>query len=307
MRNGICWKTIEEKEIQAHGGNIITYNGKYYWYGEDKSGKTSYSSLGTERVDFVGFSCYSSEDLLAWHHEGLVFEAVAQDGHELNPKNIGERPKVVYNEASKKFVLWFHLDDETYNYARAGLATADSPTGPFIYQGSFLPNGSDVRDMTVFIDTDMTGYLIHSGDWNRSLYVSQLTKDYQGFTGSFKKILVDQYREAPAMLHMNGNYYLVTSGCTGWDPNAALYAVADTIFGNWKLIDNPCCGKHRRHTYGAQPSAFVQSRQGQLYLLLDHWKKEQLFYSGYSLLPVQITSDGQMEIYWQEVFDGAQD
>ena len=26
--------------MQAHGGGVMEWNGKYYWYGEDKSGET---------------------------------------------------------------------------------------------------------------------------------------------------------------------------------------------------------------------------------------------------------------------------
>lgn len=42
-----------------------------------------------------------------------------------------ERPKVIYNNATKQFVMWFHLDDSNYKYRHAGIATSSTPNGKF--------------------------------------------------------------------------------------------------------------------------------------------------------------------------------
>ena len=44
-----------------------------------------------------------------------------------------ERPKVVYNKKTGKYVMWFHLElkGKGYGSAYAGVATAAKPTGPF--------------------------------------------------------------------------------------------------------------------------------------------------------------------------------
>ena len=60
---------------QAHGGGILLYSGTYYWYGEDKSGRTYIPeaepyTYSPPRVDFVGVRCYSSVDLYNWKDEG---------------------------------------------------------------------------------------------------------------------------------------------------------------------------------------------------------------------------------------------
>ena len=36
MKNRTVWKDIDGKNIQAHGGCIIEYDDKYYWYGKNK-------------------------------------------------------------------------------------------------------------------------------------------------------------------------------------------------------------------------------------------------------------------------------
>ena len=96
---------------------------------------------------------------------------------------------------------------------------------------SFRPNGVDSRDMTLFQDDDGTAYCIHSSDWNRTLVIARLTEDYMGLTGDYTRIFIDQKREAPVVLKYQGRYYMITSFCTGWLPNPALYAVSDSMMG----------------------------------------------------------------------------
>ena len=76
--------------------DIIKYENKWYWYGEHKGAP---NCKNKQRVDFIGISCYSSDNLLDWHYEGLVLEAAAVgSGSMLEPQNVIERPKVVYNK-----------------------------------------------------------------------------------------------------------------------------------------------------------------------------------------------------------------
>ena len=74
------------------------------------------------------------------------------------------------------------------------------------------------------------------------MYISLLTDDYLKPSGRFTRNFVKESREAPAVFKYNGKYYMLSSGCTGWDPNVAEIAVADSIMGTWKTIGNPCTG-----------------------------------------------------------------
>ena len=66
------------------------------------------------RTDVTGVSCYSSKDLLNWKFEGIVLPAVKDDEkHDLHPSKVLERPKVIYNEKTKKFVMWAHVESAT--------------------------------------------------------------------------------------------------------------------------------------------------------------------------------------------------
>lgn len=302
MKNRTCWKDIEGKEIQAHGGCILLHEGVYYWYGENKDTQTT-----SGRVDFLGFSCYSSKNLTDWKFESVAFDPVGQEREELSAEAVGERPKVLYNTKTGKFVMWFHLDNKTYSFAKIGIAVSDSPVGPFIYQGYLwpqsheTPNGKDCRDLTLFQDDDGTVYLFCSTNWNSSMLVCKLNEEYTGLSGECKLVMVDQYREAPVVIHEKDRYYLFTSGCTGWKANAMLYAVAKSPMGIWRLIDNPCEGPDARDTFFGQTANAIKVN-GQWHILLDHWNEQDLRTSGYSLLPISFDGE-RVTIPWKETVD----
>lgn len=297
-KNGMIWYDTEGNSIQAHGGMILLHQGMYYWYGENKNGDTWIAPSGDIRVDFIGISCYSSPDCMNWKNEGIVLSVSSDPDSDLFRDRVCERPKVIYNKKTKKFVMWMHIDTVDYTAARAGVAISDSPAGPFTYLYSILPNRSDCRDMTIFQDDADHAYLIHSSDWNKTLRISPLTDDYTQLTGVCTKAFIGQEREAPAIFCHDNMYYMITSGCTGWNPNAALYGISKNILSGWKLIDNPCCGENARMTFYGQ-STYVFRKEEQLYLMLDHWNPEDLKNSGYSFLPITV-DDMTVTIPWQD-------
>ena len=297
-KNGTMWLDTDGNPIQAHGGMIEKFDGIYYWYGENKAGETVLKENGLHRVDFIGFSCYSSADCISWKNEGLVLKASDQPGSPLHKSRVGERPKVLYNEKSRKYVMWFHLDSHDYMTAHTGVAVADRPTGPFQFVREMCPNRFDSRDMTLYKDTDGKAYLIYSSDWNKTLRIAQLTDDYLDVNGVYSHAFPEQEREAPAIFIKDGLYYMITSGCTGWEPNNALFGISHNIFSGWKLIGDPCTGENARQTYFGQ-STYVFEKDGRHYLMLDHWNPSNLKESGYSILPVR-ADNGHLTVSFQE-------
>ncbi len=279
---GKLWYDTEGNMINAHGGGILYFKNKYYWFGEVKGiGKD-----GNNAMD--GVSCYSSKNLSKWKNEGLALKMIVDTNSMLQPGCILERPKVIYNAKSKKFVMWFHheLKDQGYKAALTGLAVADKITGPYLYIKSIRPNqriwpgnlsenqrrpldyttpnrkdtawtakviegmfvrrdfekGQMARDMTLFVDDDGTAYHIASSEDNQTLHVSKLTEDYTGFSGEYYRILPGQSNEAPAIFKYNKKYYLFASGTTGWKPNPGRSFVADNMYGPWQSLGNPVKG-----------------------------------------------------------------
>lgn len=284
--NGQSWRDTEGSLIQAHGGTIIAAGNRYFWYGEDRS-QPAYDQNGTRIVPFTGVHCYSSANLHDWHSEGLVLTPASDPEGRLSVTSIVERPKVLFNAATQKFVMWAHFDNQDYTYAGCVVATAELPTGPFTVHEILRPNRQESRDMTLYQDGE-TAYLCFSSDMNQTLYFAPLTDDYLGLTGFVAKILVDQSREAPSVFHAGEWYFTITSGTTGWRPNPALYSRSRFLFSGQKLIDNPCVGENAATTFAGQPAA-VFSVGGRWYLLLDHWQSNELSQSGYSILPIEIT------------------
>lgn len=193
FKSGEIWLDTLGSKISAHGGQIIKQGDTYYWYGEDN--KVSYSLT-------TGVSCYSSTDLKNWKYEGLAFKAF-DDGTEakqftdefmtdslLGQQGRIERPKVIYNENTGKYVMWMHLEKNgNYALSLAGVATADSPTGPFEWQWYGSPvrdsyvmvnnNYSQTfRDMNLFVDDDGTAYVFYSSENNQTMYAVRLNDEY---------------------------------------------------------------------------------------------------------------------------------
>lgn len=307
FRPAKVWLDDENNAINAHGGGLLYHDGTYYWYGEYKQGETILPKWATwecYRTNVTGISCYSSKDLLNWHFEGLVLSAEKTDSlHDLHFSKVVERPKVVYNAKTHKFVMWMHIDSADYSKASAGVAVSDTPVGPFTYLGSFRPNGEMSRDQTLFVDDDGRAYQVCSAEENATLYVHLLTDDYLKPTKTFTRNFEKKFREAPAVFKHHGKYYLLTSGCSGWDPNVADVAVADSMLGEWKSLGNPCVGKHADKTFYGQ-STYVQPVVGKpgLYIaLFDRWKKTDLPDSRYLWLPLRF-EQATPKIAWQEAW-----
>ena len=135
--NAAVWPDRDGKHINVHGGGVLFHEGVYYWYGESRNPR------GSGEPGTAGIGCYSSTDLYNWKNEGVVLLVVKDDpGHDITAGAVLERPKVIYNAKTGKFVMWFHLElkGRGYSAARTASAVADSPTGPFTYLRSLRPN-----------------------------------------------------------------------------------------------------------------------------------------------------------------------
>jgi len=136
FRPGEIWNDVKGVHINAHGGGIMYQKGTYYWYGEHKVA----GEIGNTAQ--VGVHCYSSKDLYNWKDEGVVLSVVEDTTSDIQKGCVMERPKVIYNAKTKKYVMWFHIElkGKGYGYARSGVAIASKPTGPFVFRGSIRSN-----------------------------------------------------------------------------------------------------------------------------------------------------------------------
>lgn len=136
FKPGQVWPDNSGKHINAHGGAIITIEGTFYWFGESRLPRGE-----TDRTAY-GVGCYSSNDLLNWKNEGLALRVINDTSSLLQPGCVIERPKVIFNKKTGKFVMWFHHELKGKGYAAAltGVAVSDNVTGPYKYLRSLRPN-----------------------------------------------------------------------------------------------------------------------------------------------------------------------
>ncbi len=292
---GRPWLADDGEHINAHGPGILYEDGVYYWFGEQRAEHAS-----------EGVAVYSSKNLYDWKREGLALTPVDDDpNHDLARGAIMERPKVIYNDSTGKYVMWFHLElkSQGYRAARAAVAVSDNVTGPYRFVGSFRPNGNMSRDMTLFKDDDGTAYHIYSSRENYDLRASRLSGDYLTPTAQ-DSMLFSKHREAPAVFKRNGTYYLITSAATGWRPNEAVYHTAPSIWGPWEEQGNPLRGPGADSTFGGQSTHVlpVQGRDDAFIFMADQWNPGNLRDSRYLWLPVRFDGD-RLAIEWEDAWD----
>jgi beta-glucanase (GH16 family) len=341
---GKLWLDDRGIHINAHGGGILYHDNKYYWFGEHKGEKSS--------AAFVGVTCYSSTDLYNWTYEGVALPVEKNSKSDIVEGCVLERPKVIYNEKTKKFVMYFHLElkDKGYEAARVGIAVSDEATGPYTYLKSYRPNaghfptsmtkkqkkatatlndfpewwtpewrkatidgmfvrrdlkgGQMSRDMTLYVDDDGKAYHIYSSEENLTLQLAELSDDYLSHTGKYIRIAPAGHNEAPAIFKKGGKYFMITSGCTGWDPNAARLFTADNIWGPWTEHPNPAVGAGADLTFESQ-STYIQpviGKKDAFIFMADRWTPKHPIDARYIWLPV-LFENGLPVLKWLDKWD----
>jgi hypothetical protein len=175
--------------------------------------------------------------------------------------------------------------------------------------GKFFAEGQMERDMTLFVDDDGKAYHIYASEYNSTLQIAELTDDYLDHSGKYIRAFIARWMEAPAVFKRDGKYYFIGSGCTGWEPNAARYAIANSIWGPWMELGNPCEGKDAALTFKSQSTYVlpVQGKKDAFIFMADQWNSKDAIDGRYVWLPIDFTknSDGhaRLQIAWQDTWD----
>jgi hypothetical protein len=179
--------------------------------------------------------------------------------------------------------------------------------------GRDFAGGQQARDMTLFADDDGAVYHVHSAEHNSTLQIARLTPDCLSHSGEYVRAFENRWMEAPALFKRRGRYYLLASGCTGWAPNAARLAVADSIWGPWRELGNPSVGVNPQNglgpekTFGGQSTcvlAVPEAGPDAFIAMFDIWRPENAIDGRYVWLPVEFGSGhGVPEIAWRDEWD----
>ncbi len=280
---GVVWPDDNGNHIQAHGGGIIKKGSTYYWFGEYRA------KDNLPEFRYVG--CYSSKDLVNWK---FLKKIQFSDPESLGAGWVLERPKVYYNDRTKKFVMYMHLDDRSYKFARVGVAVSDKVDGEYKFVKSFRPLGLESRDIGQFIDDDGTSYLVFESRPTRGFYIAKLSEDYMNVAE--QTCFISAPLEGGAIVHYNGLYYAIGSALTGWDPNPNKFATAKSLKGPWSEFKDIAPPESK--TYGSQSTMLIKvagSKDTSVIFMGDQWRPSSQWDSRYLWMPVEI-GEGKLKL-----------
>lgn len=275
---GRVWLDTEGKRIQAHGGSVMYRDGVYYWYGENKE-----MTDGLRPVWHWGVRCYRSTDLYNWEDMGLIIPPEPDNPEStLHPSRSMDRPHIIYNERTKKFICWLKIMNIDGTQSETVL-TADDLLGPYTkVRENLRPLGMSAGDFDLAVAPDGKGYYFFERVHSETI-IADLTEDYTDVTGYYSTHFPKNYpphvREATAHFVRNYKHYLITSGTTGYYPNPSEAAVADTWHGPYQVLGDTHPTDESRTSFHSQiSSVFKVHGKKDLYIALaDRWLPELMF------------------------------
>lgn len=291
--NGDVWHDVDENVLDSHATSYIKVGDTYYMFGERRIGQVK----DTPQMNiFDAFVAYSSQDLVNWKYENVVLDAddiVDDNGDPLSI--VGTRTKVIYNDATGQYVMYFKAKRAAGDDRRYGLATSSTVTGPYTFVERSFPTSGDFGDGSLFVDTDGTGYLVYSSliGGVRHVRIDRLSADYLEVESNVYDFYTSGVwtlkREAPQLFKKDDTYYVTTSGTNGWNDTQGEYTYSTSLNGEWaapRLFGNSTTydsqGSDVITVHGTQDTSFI--------FAADHWDGDNLYNSRIKMFP--ITFDG---------------
>lgn len=288
---------VKGRWVESHDGGILFANGKYYWYGQ-------IFNANDPEIEKVGVSVYSSNDLINWTDEG----AAVYTGRQYSI----ERPHVMYNDSTQKYVMWGHVVN--YPNSTAVVAYSSTPVGPFtVATTTYNVDGMGLNDINLFKDNDGTGYVLYSNASNLQFVISRLSSDYLTTSGTYITPALLAGRESPSIFYRNGVYFLLTSGQSNWAPNMNKYSTSTSVMGTWSPMINPFqpdAEEDYTTAFSTQTTNVLQiNGRNDSYIYMGDRNigtsvaAGSLYYSKHIWLPITFPTNNTMTISWQSSWD----
>ena len=179
--------------VRAHQGCLLQSDGLFYLYGVDQS-----------------IQCYRSIDLNVWEPVAVNLKP--------NQEGIIHQPKVLYNQKTGYFVLWF-LWVDAQGLSHYAVAKSKKPTGTFqlVHSDVKMFNQVDgLSSFNVFVDVDGIGYLAYTTERNLGVSVEVLSEDYLSSSLKNGGYFVSGY-QVESMFARNGKYYVLMDKVNQFD------------------------------------------------------------------------------------------
>lgn len=328
---GGAWTDTDGERINCHGGCIINADSLYYWYGEHRAGFDADYQKGVScysSPDLIHWTnegivlavvedttsvmqrgctierpkvvyCPESGRYILWFHHELkgqgyaaahvgVAESTAPTGPFtfLGSQRVNPGIYPLNYDDSLKGRVWEEADGEWWTPEwREAVAEG-------MFAGRDHDGGQMSRDMTVFVDDDGKAYHIYSSEENMTLHIAELAEDYTHHNGRYVRIFPGGMNEAPVMFRHGGTYWLICSGCTGWEPNRARMFSAPDPMGPWKEHPSPFVGEGSETTFGSQGAFALTDSDGRIWFYADEWHPDCLADSRYRRYEVRFGATG---------------
>ena len=118
-----------EKDIDGYHG---MHPDTFMWYGEHDH------FPGPGQVAGAVMAC-STQDFVTWTYKGAMIHYSNLTDMVNGPTGSlhVEKPKVLYNNSTEKYVMWMIVDNGLRELGMAGVAVSDYPDGPFEFARSW--------------------------------------------------------------------------------------------------------------------------------------------------------------------------
>lgn len=341
IKPGEIWPDNNGIHINAHGGGMLYFEGSYYWFGEFKSDRSNNALVGVTCYSSVNLSNWKNEGValavekdnpsseitrgciierpkvvfnketgmfVMWFHlelRGQGYNA-ARAGLAVSEKVTGPYRYIrSYRPNAGHWPMGFPEAWKKPDPNAANLKWWTPEWYKTVNEGFFVcrdfEGGQMSRDMTIFVDDDDKAYHIYSSEENLTLNIAELSSDYQSHTGKYIRLAPAGHNEAPSIFKKDGTYYMITSGCTGWDPNAGRSFSARSIWGPWTSLGNPFQGERSEISFDSQ-STFIfplQGKKDQFVFMADRWRPRNPSDGRYVWLPIEF-KDGKPVLNWKD-------
>lgn len=226
---------------------------------------------------------FSSDDLVTWQAHGESFALAAS-----HCPNAGRlfAPDCLYH--NQRYHLFYCADDNS-----EGVASADSPNGPFTNAQAVKGADGDAIDPAVFKDDDGQIYLY----WGQfQLRGARLSEDLSAIDPSslHKELLSEAqhgFHEGPSMRKRNGIYYLVYTDISRGRATCLSYATARSPLGPFEkqgvIIDNAACDPQSWNNHGS-----IFEFQDQWYIVYHRSSEASHFNRRACIEPIMFDSEG---------------
>lgn len=197
------------------------------------------------------------------------------DTNPMHPNSKMDRPHILYNEKTQKYVMWMKIMERDEQYMI--LATSDTIKGPFeLVDKKVKPGGMNAGDFDLIKRSDGSAVIVFE-QVHCNMVVMELTEDYLNTTDKYsthyERPFPPYVREAPAVFFRKGKGYIITSGTSTKFPNPSETATFDDIHSEWTILRDPHIDDAKKTSFDSQISCiFKHPHYDDLYIAMaDRW------------------------------------